>query len=61
MIDWFRATRAYGFLRARPGVVAGATLAILFLTSLAAGLAIGAWRSVCRDCPSVAQIYVWEP
>jgi penicillin-binding protein 1A len=25
------------------------------------GMAIGAWRSVCRDCPSVAQIYAWEP
>src|SRR5688500_17952230 len=25
------------------------------------GMTVGAWRSVCRDCPSVAQIYAWEP
>jgi len=27
----------------------------------AAGGAIGAWRTVCYDCPSVAQLYNWEP
>ena len=26
-----------------------------------AGVATGSWQSVCRDCPSVAQIYAWEP
>ena len=34
-------------------------LCVLFGTG--AGLAVGSWRSVCRDCPSVAQIYAWEP
>ena len=29
--------------------------------ALFAGLAAGTWQSVCRDCPSIAQIYVWEP
>lgn len=33
----------------------------LGLLGLAAGFGIGAWRSVCRNCPSVAQIYAWEP
>lgn len=33
----------------------------ILLASLAAGVGAGAWRSVCRDCPSVAQIYTWEP
>ncbi|MDX1674458.1 MAG: PBP1A family penicillin-binding protein [Longimicrobiales bacterium] len=27
----------------------------------AVGGAIGAWRTVCYDCPSVAQLYNWEP
>ncbi|HEY0671275.1 MAG TPA: PBP1A family penicillin-binding protein [Longimicrobiales bacterium] len=34
---------------------------VLGLGGTIAGLAIGSWRSVCRDCPSVAQIYAWEP
>src|SRR6266545_3984185 len=31
------------------------------LVGLGAGLTIGTWQQVCRDCPSVAQIYAWEP
>ena len=27
----------------------------------AIGGAIGAWQTVCYDCPSVAQLYTWEP
>ncbi len=27
----------------------------------AAGIAIGAWTHVCHDCPSIAQLYGWEP
>jgi 1A family penicillin-binding protein len=27
----------------------------------AAGGAIGAWRTVCYDCPSIAQLYNWQP
>jgi penicillin-binding protein 1A len=41
--------------------VALGALTLLALVSLGAGLLIGAWGSVCRDCPSIAQIYVWEP
>jgi penicillin-binding protein 1A len=31
------------------------------LVSLLSGLAIGSWNTVCRDCPSIAQIYTFEP
>jgi penicillin-binding protein 1A len=41
--------------------VAVGVIALVALASLAAGLLVGAWGSVCRDCPSIAQIYVWEP
>jgi penicillin-binding protein 1A len=49
------------WLSAHPWTVAIAVLALAALGSLAAGLLVGAWGSVCRDCPSIAQIYVWEP
>ena len=38
-----------------------AIIAVLALGGGVGGLALGSWRSVCRDCPSVAQIYAWEP
>jgi penicillin-binding protein 1A len=47
--------------RAHPGLYAGAIVAILTLAALGAGLALGSWRNVCDQCPSIAQIYVWEP
>jgi len=47
--------------RSHPGLYAAAALTFLTLGSLAAGLAIGSWRNVCDQCPSSAQIYVWEP
>lgn len=50
-----------GWIRARPRLVAGALLGAGALISMGAGLALGAWRNVCYDCPSVAQIFVWEP
>lgn len=36
-------------------------LIALALAGAVGGLALGSWHSVCRDCPSVAQIYAWEP
>lgn len=36
-------------------------LVFLGLAGGAVGGAIGAWRTVCYDCPSVAQLYTWEP
>lgn len=35
--------------------------ALLFLVACSAGLAVGAWRNLCSDCPSIAQIYTYEP
>lgn len=48
-------------LRAYPRVVATAVIVFLALIALGVGLAIGSWRNVCHDCPSIAQMYVWEP
>src|SRR5262245_18814984 len=31
------------------------------LIGVVAGVGFGTWEAVCRDCPSVAQIYTWEP
>lgn len=57
-----RAARLRGWLLGHPRLVTGAMLAVVAVVSLFAGLAIGSWRGVCRgDCPSIAQIYVWEP
>lgn len=36
-------------------------VAFLALTSLGAGLAWGTWTHVCADCPSIAQIYAFQP
>lgn len=36
-------------------------LASLFLCACGTGLAVGAWKNLCADCPSIAQIYTYEP
>lgn len=36
-------------------------LGLLFLAAGLAGAAAGAWRNLCNDCPSIAQIYSYEP
>jgi penicillin-binding protein 1A len=41
-------------------MVVGA-LAFLGVAGGAVGGAVGAWRTVCYDCPSIAQLYSWEP
>jgi penicillin-binding protein 1A len=56
-----RAGRTRDWLAAHPRTVTGVLAGTIGLVSLAAGLGLGTWRAVCRDCPSVAQIYVWEP
>ena len=43
------------------GFFAIGSLVALGLMGGAAGGAIGAWQTVCYDCPSVAQLYNWEP
>src|SRR5690606_15022276 len=52
LLDW---------LRAHPRFASSAGLGLVVVLSLFGGLALGTWSSVCRDCPSIAQIYVWEP
>lgn len=44
-----------------PRLIAALILIVLAFSGAAAGLTVGSWNSVCRDCPSVAQIYAWEP
>ena len=36
-------------------------LAGLFLATGFMGVAMGSWRNLCSDCPSIAQISTWEP
>ena len=36
-------------------------LATLLFLGLGAGAALGTWRNVCSDCPSIAQIRTFEP
>ena len=38
-----------------------AIIAMTAATGLGLGLSVGMWATVCRDCPSVATIYAWEP
>ena len=33
----------------------------LFLITAGLGLGAGSWRNLCADCPSIAQIYTYEP
>jgi len=49
------------WLRARPRLLKLLVIAFVVLASAGAGLGLGIWNSVCRTCPSVAQIFVWEP
>lgn len=35
-------------------------LTCLFLCTAGIGLAVGSWRNLCADCPSVAQIYTYQ-
>ena len=39
----------------------GVWFTLLFLFAGGTGLAVGAWRNLCADCPSIAQIYTYEP
>jgi penicillin-binding protein 1A len=55
----FRGTGRW--LGAHPRFVTAALLSVTALITLGAGVAVGSWRAVCRNCPSVAQIYAWEP
>lgn len=54
-------TRARAWIGAHRTLVIALVVAAVAAFSLALGMGVGAWQSVCRDCPSIAQIYVWEP
>jgi len=56
-----RGRRMREWLKRHPRLVRGTVLVLLAGGSLGAGLAVGSWQAVCRSCPSVAQIFVWEP
>jgi len=49
------------WLRRKPLILGSVAIGVIGVVSLGAGLLAGSWNSVCRDCPSIAQIYVWEP
>jgi 1A family penicillin-binding protein len=49
------------WIRSHPRLVTGTVASLVALASMGVGLGAGAWNAVCRDCPSIAQIYVWEP
>ncbi|MEO5510485.1 MAG: PBP1A family penicillin-binding protein [Longimicrobiales bacterium] len=56
-----RVTRVHAWLARHPRAVTAILLGAITAASLGAGLLVGAWRSVCRNCPSIAQISMWEP
>ena len=53
--------RVRQWAKAHPRLMRRAGFTALFGLALGGGLAAGTWKAVCRDCPSIAQIYVWEP
>ena len=61
MAEESRLRRVRGWMGAHPRLMTGLGLAVLALVTLGAGLALGTWQFVCRDCPSIAEIYAWEP
>jgi penicillin-binding protein 1A len=54
---WAALRDATGWVASRPWVWA----TLLFVFAVGVGLTAGAWRNLCADCPSVAQIHTWEP
>ena len=56
-----RRERVRDWLRRHPKLVRRTSLFFLGGFAMVSGLIAGTWHSVCRDCPSIAQIYVWEP
>ncbi|MGH7503489.1 MAG: penicillin-binding protein 1A [Longimicrobiales bacterium] len=56
-----RARRSRAWLRQRPRLARRLAAGTLGAIGLFAGVAAGTWTAVCRDCPSIARIYAWEP
>lgn len=49
------------FCRDHPRVAGVVLVVVVGGGAALAGLALGTWRNICYDCPSIAQLYVWEP
>ncbi len=47
--------------RAHPRAIAILVVTLVGAAAALAGIALGTWRNVCSSCPSVAQIYTYEP
>src|SRR5690606_11497251 len=56
-----RIGRMRNWMGAHPRLLTGIAISVLALISLGVGVAFGEWNHVCRDCPSIAEIYAWEP
>jgi penicillin-binding protein 1A len=56
-----RGDRVRAWSRRHPRLVRTTALVLFGGFALVGGLIAGTWQAVCRDCPSIAQIYVWEP
>lgn len=53
---------ASGWRRTRRGLrIPWVWIPLLFVLALSLGFGWGAWRNLCTDCPSIAQIHTWEP
>ncbi len=50
-----------GTRRWRLRIPAAAWFVLVFLVAGGAGLAAGAWRNLCTDCPSIARIHTYQP
>ncbi len=47
--------------RGRTRLITGLLVAGAVGVGAIAGLGFGTWQAVCRDCPSIAQVYSWQP
>ena len=53
--------RPFAFLRTRPRLLGGLLVGAAVAAGALTGLGVGSWHAVCRDCPSIAQVYSWQP
>lgn len=54
------AKRANGTVRRRR-LLGGLLVGLMGLIGIGAGAGLGTWSGICHDCPSIAQMHVWEP
>ncbi len=51
----------FGSTARRVLVVPWVWIPLVFLMALGIGFGWGAWKNLCVECPSIAQIHTWEP